>query len=113
MLTKARIDDFRRDGFVVVDGAVTRKQLAALNAEIAQWVAESRNHDKPFGPPTINGRPRFDMGAEHSAEHPALRRINNPSRYLGGVSRRHAQCGDRRYGGRSDRAERQVSSLQD
>ena len=79
MLTKARIDDFRRDGFVVVDGAVTRKQLAALNAEIAQWVAESRNHGEPFGPPTIDGRPRFDMGAEHSAEHPALRRINNPS----------------------------------
>lgn len=79
MLTKARIDDFWRDGFVVVEDAVTQKQLAALNAEIAQWVAESRNHAEPFGPPTIDGRPRFDMGAEHSAERPALRRINNPS----------------------------------
>lgn len=79
MLTKDRIDDFWRDGFVVVEDAVTRKQLAALNAEIAQWVAESRNHTEPFGPPTIDGRPRFDMGAEHSAEQPALRRINNPS----------------------------------
>jgi hypothetical protein len=34
---------------------------------------------QPFSPPTIDGRPRFYMGAEHSAEHPALRRINNPS----------------------------------
>ncbi len=79
MLSKDRIDDFRRDGFVVVEGAVTQKQLGALNAEIAQWVAESRNHAEPFGPPTIDGRPRFDMGAEHSADNPALRRINNPS----------------------------------
>ena len=79
MLTKARIADFWRDGFLVVEDAVTRAQLAALNAEIAQWVTHSRRHDEPFGPPTIDGRPRFDMGAEHSAEHPALRRINNPS----------------------------------
>jgi len=42
-------------------------------------VAESRDHSAPFGPPTIDGRPRFDMGAEHSATTPALRRINNPS----------------------------------
>ena len=27
----------------------------------------------------MDGRPRFDMGAEHSADKPALRRINNPS----------------------------------
>ena len=79
MLTKARIDDFWRDGFLVVEDAVTAGQLAALNGEIAQWVAASRRHAKPFGSPTIDGRPRFDMGAEHSAEHPALRRINNPS----------------------------------
>ena len=79
MLTKARIDDFWRDGFLVVEDAVTHGQLAALKAEITQWVAESRRHDEPFGPPTIDGRPRFDMAAEHSAEHAALRRINNPS----------------------------------
>jgi ectoine hydroxylase-related dioxygenase (phytanoyl-CoA dioxygenase family) len=42
-------------------------------------VEESRAHTEPFGPPTVDGRPRFDMGAEHSAAKPALRRINNPS----------------------------------
>jgi hypothetical protein len=79
MLSKARIDGFWRDGFLIVEDAVTPSQLAALNDEIAQWVAASRHHAEPFGPPTIDGRPRFDMGAEHSADHPALRRINNPS----------------------------------
>ena len=36
MLSKARIDDFWRDGFLVVEDAVTPGQLAVLNGEIAQ-----------------------------------------------------------------------------
>lgn len=79
VLTQAQRDDFWRDGFLVVENAVTQAQLAALRAEIAGWVEQSRAHRAPFGPPTVDGRPRFDMGAEHSAEAPALRRINNPS----------------------------------
>ncbi|HJQ58459.1 MAG TPA: phytanoyl-CoA dioxygenase family protein [Vineibacter sp.] len=78
-LTADQIDDFRRDGYLVVPDAVTPAQLAALRAEIAGWVEASREHRTPFGPPTIDGRPRFDMGTEHTAEKPALRRINNPS----------------------------------
>ncbi len=50
-----------------------------MRAEIASWVEASRAHSAPFGPPTLDQRPRFDMGAEHSAERPALRRVNNPS----------------------------------
>lgn len=79
MLTRAQIDAFWRDGYVVAEDATTPAQLAALRAEIDGWVAESRQHRAPFGPPTIDDRPRFDMGAEHSADHPALRRVNNPS----------------------------------
>jgi phytanoyl-CoA hydroxylase len=79
MLTKELVEDFWRDGFVVAPNAVTAAQLAALRAEIAGWVEESRAHKMPFGPPTIDGRPRFDMGAEHTAAAPALRRVNNPS----------------------------------
>src|SRR5262245_64140358 len=79
VLTQQQIDDFRRDGFLVVPDAVTLAQLAALRGEISAWVEESRVHRQPFGPPTVDGRPRFDMGSEHSAEKPALRRINNPS----------------------------------
>jgi len=78
-LTRAEIDAFWRDGYLMVENAVSPAQLAALRSEIAGWVEESRAHTAPFGTPTIDGRPRFDMGAEHTAARPALRRINNPS----------------------------------
>jgi ectoine hydroxylase-related dioxygenase (phytanoyl-CoA dioxygenase family) len=78
-LTREQCDAFWRDGYLVAEDAVTPAELAALRAEIDKWVDESRAHASPFGPPTIDGRPRFDMGAEHSASAPALRRINNPS----------------------------------
>ncbi len=79
MLTQTQIEDFRRDGYLIAEKAVTADELAALRADIAGWVEESRGHDAPFGEPTIDGRPRHDLGPDHSAEHPALRRINNPS----------------------------------
>ncbi len=79
MLSAQQIAAFNRDGYTMADNAVTPAQLAAMRAEIAAWVEESRAHSAPFGPPTIDERPRFDMGAEHSPERPALRRVNNPS----------------------------------
>ena len=79
MLTDAQIERFWQDGCLVAEGAVTAAQLAAMRAEIAGWVEMSRAHTAPFGPPTLDDRPRFDMGAEHSAASPALRRVNNPS----------------------------------
>jgi ectoine hydroxylase-related dioxygenase (phytanoyl-CoA dioxygenase family) len=82
-LTQDQIDAFWRDGYICVADAVTPAQLQAMRGLIADWVEESRDHATPFGPETIDGRPRFDMGAEHSAENPALRRINNPSDLYG------------------------------
>lgn len=79
MLTRDQIDQFWRDGCVLGRGAVTPDQLQRLRGEVAAWVEESRAHDAPYGEPTVDGRPRFDMGEEHCAERPALRRINNPS----------------------------------
>ncbi|HXQ40926.1 MAG TPA: phytanoyl-CoA dioxygenase family protein, partial [Candidatus Udaeobacter sp.] len=79
MLTKTQIDQFHRDGYLVVPNAVTAEELASMRAEIARWVEESRGHSEPFGPPTLDGRPRFDMGEEHRPDRPALRRVNNPS----------------------------------
>jgi ectoine hydroxylase-related dioxygenase (phytanoyl-CoA dioxygenase family) len=79
MLSEGQIEQFRGDGYLVVDGAVAADQLAAMRVEIAGWVEASRGHSEPFGQPTNDGRPRFDMGAEHSAARPALRRVNNPS----------------------------------
>lgn len=79
MLSQDQIDEFWRDGVLTVPDAVTPAQLAAMNAEIAGWVEESRAHSEPFGPPTLDDRARFDMGTEHRADRPALRRVNNPS----------------------------------
>ena len=79
VLSRAQVDAFWRDGVLTVPDAVTPDQLARLNADLAGWVEESRAHSAPFGAPTLDDRPRFDMGAEHTPEHPALRRVNNPS----------------------------------
>jgi ectoine hydroxylase-related dioxygenase (phytanoyl-CoA dioxygenase family) len=79
MLSKEQIDRFWDEGFLVVPDAVTPAELAAMRAQIASWVDESRAHREPFGTPTLDGRPRFDMGEEHRPDRPALRRINNPS----------------------------------
>jgi len=79
MLTREQIDTFWRDGCLVAEKAVTPEQLKGLQEEIRNWIEESRAHRSPFGEPTMDGRPRFDMGEEHCAERPALRRVNNPS----------------------------------
>ena len=79
MLSRDQVERFWRDGYLMAEDALTAAQLAALRAAIEGWVQESRAHAAPFGPETIDGRPRFDMGEEHCAERPALRRVNNPS----------------------------------
>ena len=79
MIAKHEVDAFWRDGFIVAENAVDRRQLARLRGVLAEWVDDSRNHDAPFGEPTTDGRPRFDLAPEHSAAQPALRRVNNPS----------------------------------
>ena len=79
MLSQSQIDAFWRDGYLVVEDAVSPVQLERATRCLEHWVEQSRAHDAPFGPPTVDDRPRFDLGAEHSPELPALRRVNNPS----------------------------------
>ncbi|MGH7319429.1 MAG: phytanoyl-CoA dioxygenase family protein [Candidatus Rokuibacteriota bacterium] len=79
MLTPQQIEQFWADGCLVVPDAVTVPQHEALQRAIAGWIEESRRHAAPFGEPTIDGRPRFDLEAGHTAERPRLRRVNNPS----------------------------------
>jgi ectoine hydroxylase-related dioxygenase (phytanoyl-CoA dioxygenase family) len=79
MLSPAQIEQFKEEGWVVASDAVTRDQLASMRRELEAWVEESRGHSTPFGPPTLDGRPRVDMGEEHTAERPALRRVTNPT----------------------------------
>ena len=78
-LTIQERERFEVDGYLMAKNAVSQEQLTKLQSEIKVWVDKSRQHTKPYGEPTIDGRPRFDMGADHTALKPALRRINNPS----------------------------------
>jgi len=77
-LTHVQQDQFWSDGYLVVEGAVDNDTLARLRAQMDAWAEESRKHTEPYGEPTVDGRPRFDLEENHSAERPALRRINNP-----------------------------------
>lgn len=76
-LTQDQYVDFWRDGVLVVEDAVDTDLLAALQADFAGWVTESRDHVEPYGT-TINDRPRFDLEPGHSAARPGLRRVNAP-----------------------------------
>ena len=51
MLSEAQVEQFWRDGYLVVPDAVTMAELAAMRAEIASWVEASRAQTAPFGPP--------------------------------------------------------------
>lgn len=78
VLNGEQVQQFRRDGVLTVEDAVTPELLARMREQFAQWVDESRNHDSAYGH-TVDGRPRFDVEPGHSREHPALRRVNAPA----------------------------------
>ncbi len=77
LLTQEQKDTFWRDGVLVVEDAVSSRQLDAMRDEFAHWVEESRTHTEDYGR-TLDDRPRFDLQPGHSAEKPALRRIQSP-----------------------------------
>ena len=77
LLTQDQKDHFWRDGFVVLENAVTPDELASLRQEFSNWVEESRSHSEDYGE-TLDGRKRFDLEPGHTAESPALRRVQSP-----------------------------------
>ena len=77
VLTQDQKDAFWRDGVLMLDNAVTEEQLAGLREVFAGWVEESRGHTEDYGE-TLDGRARFDLEPGHSAERPALRRVQSP-----------------------------------
>ena len=68
---------FSEHGYLVVENAVGDDLLAKLQADFSGWVDESRGHEAAYGE-TLDGRPRFDLEKGHSADQPALRRVNAP-----------------------------------
>jgi ectoine hydroxylase-related dioxygenase (phytanoyl-CoA dioxygenase family) len=77
-LSADECEAFGRDGYLLVKDVLTPTELGSLQREFAGWVAESKAHDAPWGI-IMDGRPRFDLEPGHSAERPALRRVNSPT----------------------------------
>jgi ectoine hydroxylase-related dioxygenase (phytanoyl-CoA dioxygenase family) len=69
---------FAESGWLLLADAVSAEQLVRLRADMAAWVDESRDHDSAYGT-TVDGRARFDLQPGHTAQRPALRRVQAPS----------------------------------
>jgi len=77
VLSQAQKDQFWRDGVLVVEDAVTGQQLGKLQKTFAVWVEQSRQHESDYGE-TLDERARFDLEPGHTADTPALRRVQSP-----------------------------------
>ncbi len=76
-LTKQQRDQFWANGYISLENAVTQEQLEAMRGVFSEWIEESKNHDQDYGE-TLDGRPRFDLEPGHTAQVPALRRVQSP-----------------------------------
>lgn len=77
VLSDGQREQFWRDGFLMVEDAVTPDQIRGLRAVFSDWVEESRAHTEDYGE-ILDGRARFDLEPGHSAVAPALRRVQSP-----------------------------------
>ena len=78
VLSQSQIEQFWRDGVLTVADAVSPGQLKCLQSDFDGWVEESRSHRQAYGT-SFDGRIRFDLQPGHSAEKPALRRVQAPT----------------------------------
>ncbi|WP_040262059.1 phytanoyl-CoA dioxygenase family protein [Pseudomonas massiliensis] len=78
MIEQWQIEQFHRDGFLVVEGVLGVDELTALRQDFDQWVEESRGHLQGWGE-TLDGRARFDLERDHRPDHPSLRRVSSPT----------------------------------
>ena len=92
-LTAEQLATFEREGFLLLENAISPEMLSKLQDDFEQWKDESRQHSEAYGV-TYDGRPRFDLEPGHSADQPALRRIASPveisENYLAAMRDNHA-----------------------
>ena len=69
-LNQSEIDGFWENGYLCLEDAISADQITAVRNDFDEWLEESKKHNEPFGE-TIDGRPRFDLQPEHTAEKPA------------------------------------------
>ncbi len=77
VLSAQQRESFWQNGYLVVEDVVSDEQLTAMRRDFDAWLEESKSHAQSYGE-TIDGRARFDLEPGHSAEAPALRRVNAP-----------------------------------
>ena len=77
-LNENQLEYFESRGYLLLESVIEPELLAALRRQFDAWVEESRDRLEPWGE-IVDGRARFDLEPGHSAENPALRRINAPT----------------------------------
>ncbi|SMB41682.1 putative dioxygenase [Serratia proteamaculans] len=87
MISQRQVEQFKQQGFLVVEGVLSTEEIAALQTDFDHWVEESRGHIDAWGE-TLDGRPRFDLESDHREDHPSLRRVSSPTETS--VAYRHA-----------------------
>ena len=78
MLSSQQIEHFWEEGFLVVEQAVSRELIVALNVQLDEWLNESRQHTENYGD-TVDGKRRFDLDPSHSSDKPRFRRVASPA----------------------------------
>lgn len=78
VLSKQECEQFQRDGYLLLENAISPEKLDLLRGDFEQWVEQSRGETENYGE-TIDGRSRFSLQPGHTAERPALRRIASPN----------------------------------
>ena len=70
MITSEQLEQYRRDGFVFIESALTENQLQALQSATGRLIHESAT--------VTESNDRYDLDAGHSAAQPRLTRIKLP-----------------------------------
>lgn len=78
VLSKQQVASFHEMGCLLVPDVIEHHFMQAMIADLDQWIEDSRAHAAPFGE-TLDHRARFDVQPGHSAEKPALRRVQSPT----------------------------------
>ena len=72
MLTDAQIAFYREQGYLLVEDVFTAEELAELNRVTDGFIHRARG--------ATESDATFDLAPDHSAEHPKVRRVKNPTR---------------------------------
>ena len=73
MLTRADIDRYDRDGFIVIPGVMSKEEVAGLRDATDDLVFKSRD--------VASHNDVYDLEPGHTAEKPKVRRIKTPDRW--------------------------------